>query len=103
MKLLAALRKIEPVLSWRRLDLRPDFRFRRNTGAGSANLASRLEIPPTRLNFNGALRVLCYDGPLTARALNITRPSLRELDSAAEAKPAVPEKTPAPQGKEVKK
>ena len=83
MKLFAALRKIEPVLSWRRLDLRPDFRFRRNTGVGSSNLASRLEIPPTRLNFNGALRVVCYDGPLTVRALKITRPSLQNIDRNA--------------------
>lgn len=81
--LLAELRKIKPVLSWRRLDLRPDYRFRRNTGVGSSNLASRLEVPPTRLNFYGALRVLCYDGPLTVRALNITRPSLAQLDKEA--------------------
>lgn len=85
--LLAALRKIEPVLNWRRLDLRPDYRFRRNTGVGSSNLASRLEIPPTRLNFNGALRVLCYDGPLTPKALKISRPSLAELDREATIKP----------------
>ena len=84
--LLAALRKIEPTLSWRRLDLRPDYRFRRNTGVGASNLANRLEIPPTRLNFNGALRVLCYDGPLTPRALQVTRPSLAELDREAAAK-----------------
>lgn len=84
--LLAALRKIKPVLNWRRLDMRPDYRYRPNTGVGSANLASRLEIPPTRLNFHGALRVLCYDGPLTPKALEITRPSLFELDRAAAAK-----------------
>ena len=84
--LLADLRKIEPVLNWRRLDMRPDYRYRPNTGVGSANLASRLEVPPTRINFNGALRVLCYDGPLTPKALEITRPSLVELDRAAAAK-----------------
>ena len=84
--LLAALRKIEPTLSWRRLDLRPDYRFRRNTGVGASNLATRLEIPPTRLNFNGALRVLCYDGPLSPRALQIIRPSLAQLDREAAAK-----------------
>jgi hypothetical protein len=84
--LLAALRKIEPVLNWRRLDLRPDYRYRPNTGVGSSNLASRLEVPPTRLNFHGALRVLCYDGPLTPKALEITRPSLVEIDRAAAAK-----------------
>ena len=103
--LLAALRKIEPVLSWRRLDLRPDYRFRRNTGVGSSNLAARLEVPPTRLNFNGALRVLCYDGPLSVRALNITRPSLVELDRAAEAKrrQLPPRRNASADHKEVKK
>ena len=84
--LLAAIRKIEPVLGWRRLDLRPDYRFRRNTGVGSSNLASRLELPPTRLNFYGALRVLCYDGPLSPKALQVSRPSLAELDRAASAR-----------------
>lgn len=84
--LLAAIRKIEPVLGWRRLDLRPDYRFRRNTGVGSSNLANRLELPPTRLNFYGALRVLCYDGPLSPKALQVSRPSLAELDRAASAR-----------------
>lgn len=102
--LLAALRKIKPVLSWRRLDLRPDYRFRRNTGVGSSNLATRLEVPPTRLNFNGALRVLCYDGPLTVRALNITRPSLIELDREADARRRqIPMRKAAADTKEVKK
>ena len=102
--LLAALRKIKPVLSWRRLDLRPDYRFRRNTGVGSSNLATRLEIPPTRLNFNGALRVLCYDGPLSVRALNITRPSLIQLDREADARRRqIPMHKAAPDTREVKK
>ena len=102
--LLAALRKIKPVLSWRRLDLRPDYRFRRNTGVGSSNLATRLEVPPTRLNFNGALRVLCYDGPLSVRALNITRPSLAELDREAEARRRqIPMRKATDDTKEVKK
>ena len=73
---IAAIRKIEPVLSWRRIDLRPDNRFRPSTGVGSSNLAAKAnDIPPTRLNFNGSLRVLRYEGPLTAAELKITRPA----------------------------
>ena len=81
---------------------RPDYRYRPNTGVGSSNLANRLEVPPTRLNFHGALRVLCYDGPLTSKALEITRPSLAALDRAAAAKMRQIVK-PAPSAKEDKK
>ena len=81
MRFLAGLAKIQPRLAWRRLDLRPDNRFRRNTGAGSANLAARLnEVPATRLNFSGTLRVLVYEGKMSAKELNITRqPMVEEL------------------------
>ena len=81
---IAAIRKIEPVLSWRRIDLRPDNRFRPSTGVGSANLAAKAnDIPPTRLNFNGSLRVLRYEGPLTAAELKITRPAfVQTMDDA---------------------
>lgn len=73
-RFLAGLEKIEPRLSWRRLDLRPDTRFRRQTGVGSANLAAQLNvIPTTRLNFSGKLRVLVYEGEWTAKDLKITR------------------------------
>lgn len=80
-RFLAGLAKIEPRLSWRRLDLRPDTRYRRQTGAGSANLAAQLNvIPKTRLNFNGKLRVLVYEGELTAKDLKITRqPTVDEV------------------------
>ena len=74
-RFLAGLSKIQPRLAWRRLDLRPDNRFRRTQGAaGSANLAAQLNtVPQTRLNFNGTLRVLVYEGKLTVKELNITR------------------------------
>ena len=100
--LLAELRKIQPVLGWRRLDLRPDYHFRRNTGIGSSNLANRLELPPTRLNFNGALRVLCYDGPLTTNALKVDRPSQSEIDKNRETA-AAPRPAASPTAPEVKK
>ena len=74
MRFLAGLAKIQPQLAWRRLDLRPDNRFRRQSGAGSANLAAQLnEVPVTRLNFSGTLRVLVYEGKYSAKDLNITR------------------------------
>ena len=74
-RFLAGLAEIQPQLAWRRLDLRPDNRFRRSTGAaGSANLAAQLNnVPVTRLNFSGTLRVLVYEGKMTAKELNITR------------------------------
>lgn len=79
MKLLAELSEGEPAVAWRRLQMHPDNRYRPVTGVGAANLASRLnELPPTRLNFYGALRVIVYDGPLTARQLQLTRPHWRE-------------------------
>ena len=90
-KFIAEIRKIEPVLSWRRLDLRPDRRFRMNTGVGSANLAARVnELPPTRLNFNGALRILGYDGKWSAKELGITRPDWREIARKSESRRRFP-------------
>ena len=81
-RLLAEISKISPQLIWRRLDLRPDNRFRRNTGAGSANLAAQVNIiPETRLNFRGTLRVFCYTGSLTVKELGITRPARVEMDA----------------------
>jgi len=80
-RLLAEISKITPQLIWRRLDLRPDNRFRRNTGAGSANLAAQANlVPETRLNFNGTLRVFCYTGNLTVKELGITRQAEIETD-----------------------
>ena len=75
-RLLAGFAEIEPRLAWRRLDLRPDNRFRRNVGVGSANLAAQVNaVPETRLNFSGTLRVFCYEGALSVKDLKITRPA----------------------------
>ncbi|MBR7130948.1 MAG: hypothetical protein IKC82_03035 [Lentisphaeria bacterium] len=83
-RFLAGLTRIQPQPAWRRLDLRPDNRFRRTQGAGSANLAAQLNtVPQTRLNFSGTLRVLVYEGSLTAEDLNITRKQEPEKTAAA--------------------
>ena len=75
-RLLAGLYGIRPRLAWRRLDLRPDYRFRRSGGPGGANLAAQLNtVPETRLNFSGTLRVFIYDGRLTVRELGVERPA----------------------------
>jgi hypothetical protein len=93
-RFLAGLAEIEPKLAWRRLDLRPDNRFRRSTGAGSANLAAQLNnVPVTRLNFSGTLRVLVYEGKLTAKELNITRTPVEIPAVAAEETPNAPAET----------
>ncbi|MBE6355486.1 MAG: hypothetical protein E7058_00055 [Lentisphaerae bacterium] len=81
-RFLAGLAKIQPRLSWRQLDLRPDTRFRRTTGAGSANLAAQFNnVPATRLNFRGTLRVLVYEGKLTPEELNIDRQAVADTGS----------------------
>lgn len=78
-RLLAGLCGIRPRLAWRRLDLRPDYRFRRNTGPGGANLAAQLNtVPETRINFGGTLRVFIYEGPLTVKELGVDRPAAVE-------------------------
>lgn len=88
-RFLAGLAKIQPQLAWRRLDLRPDNRFRRQTGAGSANLAAQLNnVPVTRLNFSGTLRVLVYEGKYSAKDLNITREAVQLPHPVAEEVPA---------------
>jgi hypothetical protein len=99
-KFLAGLAEIEPELSWRRLDLRPDLRYRRSTGAGSANLAAQLNnLPTTRLNFSGSLRVLVYEGKLTPAELNITREKYVELpeDASADAATDAPAASETPE------
>ncbi len=84
MKFLAQVAAIRPRLSWRRLDLRPDLRFRRNNNAaGSANLAAQQNsVPETRLNFSGTLRVFGYEGKLTVKELKITRPKHNDTATA---------------------
>ena len=89
-RFLAGLAKIQPRLAWRQLDLRPDNRFRRTTGAGSANLAAQFNnVPATRLNFRGTLRVLVYEGKLTPKELKIDRPATVESENDSGA--AIPE------------
>ncbi len=84
-RLLAGIAEIQPRLAWRRLDLRPDNRFRRNTGSGSAKLAAQANmVPETRLNFSGTLRVFNYEGPLTVKELNVSRPA-GKIDRSVEA------------------
>ena len=40
----------------------------------ATNLAAQFNnLPATRLNFSGTLRVLVYEGPLSPEELNITR------------------------------
>ena len=90
-RFLAGLAGIEPRLAWRRLDLRPDNRFRRPAGGGP-NLASQLNnTPSTRLNFSGTLRVLGYEGKLTPAELKITRPAAVPPAEAEDAKEPLPE------------
>ena len=75
-KFIAAIAECQPKLSWRRLDLRPDFR-RRNMHAGNTNLAAAraqavLDQNTVNVMFNGVIRVIGYDGPINAAYLNKT-------------------------------
>ena len=50
-------------------------------------------VPVTRLNFSGTLRVLVYEGKLTAKELNITRTPVEIPAVAAEETPNAPAET----------
>ncbi len=72
-RFIAALNAGEPKLSWRRIDLRPDFRRQRVTAtktAGSTtakNNGTNSNASSTggaRLMFSGAIRVIGYDGKI---------------------------------------
>ena len=72
-KFIAAVAECKPKLSWRRLDLRPDFR-RRNMRAGNTNLAAARAQAVQDQNavsvmFNGVIRVIGYDGSQNVAAL----------------------------------
>jgi hypothetical protein len=72
-KFIAAVAECKPKLSWRRLDLRPDFR-RRNMRANNTNLAAAraqavLDQDAVNVMFNGVIRVIGYDGPANVAAL----------------------------------
>ena len=65
-KFIDAVAQCQPKLSWRRLDLRPDFR-RRNMRANNTNLAAARAAAVQDQNavsvmFNGVIRVIGYDG-----------------------------------------
>ena len=75
-RFLGGISKLEPKLSWRQLQLTPDFRYNRQQGGGvqSINLAAQVNVlPATRLNFRGTLRVLVYNGKLTPEKLGVAR------------------------------
>jgi hypothetical protein len=63
-------------------------------------LAARLNnLPTTRLNFSGSLRVLVYEGKLTPAELNITREKYVELpeDAAADTATDAPAASETPE------
>ncbi|MBR2373556.1 MAG: hypothetical protein IKA87_04930 [Lentisphaeria bacterium] len=65
-KFIDAVAQCQPKLSWRRLDLRPDFR-RRNMRANNTNLAAARAAAVQDQNavnvmFSGVIRVIGYDG-----------------------------------------
>lgn len=75
-KFIAAIAECQPKLSWRRLDLRPDFR-RRNMHATNTNLAAARAQAVQDQNvvnvmFNGVIRVIGYDGPVSVAAVKKT-------------------------------
>ncbi len=74
---IAAIQGVEPQLAWRRMDIRPDNRAVR-TSNNIVNLAELTEPEASRVNFNGALRVIGYDGPpLKTAAAKTQKPGER--------------------------
>ena len=72
-KFISALAGCKPKLSWRRLDIRPDFR-RRNMRSGNTNLAAARaqavqDQNAVNVMFNGVIRVIGYDGAQSVAAL----------------------------------
>ena len=72
-KFIAALAECKPKLSWRRLDLRPDFRRRfaraNNTNLAAARAQAVQDQNAVNVMFNGVIRVIGYDGPVNVAAL----------------------------------
>ena len=72
-RFIAAVAECEPKLSWRRLDLRPDFRRRfarnNNTNLAAARAQAVLDQNAVNVMFNGVIRVIGYDGPQNTAAL----------------------------------
>lgn len=72
-KFISAVAECRPKLSWRRLDLRPDFR-RRNMRSNNTNLAAARaqavqDQNAVNVMFNGVIRVIGYDGTQNVAAL----------------------------------
>ena len=69
LKFLAAIQQLKPELSWKRFDLRPDFRSLRQMNANASSIAGMVaknsgeNIESTiTVNFSGTLRVIGFDG-----------------------------------------
>ena len=66
---MAAIQKLSPKLSWKRFDLRPDYRSLRQMNANASSIAGMVaknsgeNIESTiTVNFSGTLRVIGFDG-----------------------------------------
>jgi hypothetical protein len=72
-KFVAAVAECKPKLSWRRLDLRPDFRRRmmraNNTNLAAARAQAVQDQNAVNVMFSGVIRVIGYDGPTNIAAL----------------------------------
>lgn len=74
-KFIAAVAECQPKLSWRRLDLRPDFRRRfmrnnnNNTNLAAARAQAVQDQNSVNVMFNGVIRVIGYDGSSNVAAL----------------------------------
>lgn len=69
LKYMAAIQKLSPKLSWKRFDLRPDYRSLRQMNANASSIAGMVaknsgeNIESTiTVNFSGTLRVIGFDG-----------------------------------------
>ena len=72
-KFIAAVAECTPKLSWRRLDIRPDFRRRHmrtnNTNLAAARVQAVQDQNAVNVMFNGVIRVIGYDGSQNIAAL----------------------------------
>lgn len=78
-KFIAAVAECQPKLSWRRLDLRPDFRRRfmrnSNTNLAAARAQAVQDQNSVSVMFNGVIRVIGYDGSPNVAALQKKSPA----------------------------
>ncbi|MBQ4314439.1 MAG: hypothetical protein IJC21_03255 [Lentisphaeria bacterium] len=69
MRFIASIQKLEPQLSWKRFDIRPDFRSLRQMSANASSIAGmvaknsgeNIESAIT-VNFSGTIRIIGFDG-----------------------------------------